>query len=100
MRYRAIQLPEVQNDQFAQVELIDLVTAGQEDEPHKIEYQQKVLELQTVPEPVRSHVAFVLSGLLGNKFDKQGQKAMIAKAIALNPLNPEVAAGALRRDAN
>ena len=86
-RYRRIQLPEVQHDEFAQVRFIDLNTAALQDDAVKINYLQQLVGISAVSENVRSHIAFELSKLLADKFDKQGAQDMIAKAIELNPLN-------------
>jgi hypothetical protein len=89
MRYRAIGLSSVQNDQFAQVRLIDLVTSRMESLDKKLDYLTPLLGVAQLPDPVKSHIAWVCSRLLTDKFDTKGAEAMLAKALALNPLSPE-----------
>jgi hypothetical protein len=89
MRYRAIQLPEVQNDQFAQVQLIDLFLRKQQTLDNKLSYLKSILGIAAIPDPVKSHVAWVASNLLAQKFDQQGSDQMLARALALNPVSPE-----------
>jgi hypothetical protein len=88
-RYRAIQLPEIQNDQFAQVELIDLYTGQKETLGDKEQYLQQLLGVAAIPAPVRSHIAWARSNLLKQKFDTEGAEKMLTLALQLNPLNPE-----------
>ena len=106
--YRAIQLPRIQNDQFAQVRLIDLYTAKSESLDKKLEYLKSLLGAAQLPDPVKSHVAWVCSNLMTQKFDTQGSQAMLAQSLQLNPLNPEAlqsqyvaaqASGSLQRQA-
>jgi tetratricopeptide (TPR) repeat protein len=89
IKYRAIQLPEVQNDQFAQVQLIDLVISKMESLDKKLDYLKPLLGVTALPDPVRSHIAWVCWGLLSQKFDTAGAQAMLEQAVQLNPVSPE-----------
>jgi tetratricopeptide (TPR) repeat protein len=88
-RYRAIQTPEVQNDQFAQIQLIDLFTHKYQTLDDKLNYLKPLIGVAAIPEPVRSHIAWVCSGLLAQKFNADGAAAMLAQALQLNPVSPE-----------
>jgi tetratricopeptide (TPR) repeat protein len=87
-RYRAINEPAVQNDQFAQVELIDLFTHKQQTLETKLSYLQQLLNAK-LPDPVKSHVAWVCSGLFSQKFDSADAAKMLDLALQLNPVSPE-----------
>jgi tetratricopeptide (TPR) repeat protein len=89
VRYRRIQEPAVQNDQFAQVQLIDLATSKQQSLEDKLDYLKPLLKVAALPDPVRSHIAWKCADLYAQKFDKASAQAMLTQALQLNPISPE-----------
>jgi tetratricopeptide (TPR) repeat protein len=83
--YRALE----PNDRVAQVQLIDLYVSQIETADGKLRYLRKLVDDQSIPEAVRSHVAVSAAVVLFARAQEEEARGMLAQAVKLNPLNME-----------
>jgi tetratricopeptide (TPR) repeat protein len=77
------------DDEFAQVQLIDLYLASMEKNEAKIDYLKTIVDANTLSPAVRSAAALRCAQVLGEGLDNAGAWKMIDTSIGLNPLNLE-----------
>jgi tetratricopeptide (TPR) repeat protein len=78
------------NDQFAQVEFLDLTLGKIETVDAKLKYLKEVLGWKGtpfIPEPVRSHAGVVAAQLLIDRGEMETARKVLAEALRLNPVD-------------
>jgi hypothetical protein len=83
--YRGLE-PE---DRLAQLRYVDLSADLLETAELKLAYLTQVVEAERVPAEVRSHAAVLAAFLLRERLETESAAAMIARAVELDPLNPQ-----------
>lgn len=75
------------DSQTAQIQLIDLYLSKLQTADAKMEHLKKLLGAQTIPEPVRSHVALRLARLYTERSQSDQALNMLSQSVRLNPQN-------------
>jgi tetratricopeptide (TPR) repeat protein len=75
------------SSQTAQIQLIDLYLSSLQTADAKVDYLKKLLDVQSIPEPVRSHVALRLARLYTERSQSDQALNMLSQAVRLNAQN-------------